>query len=325
MTILKGKNILDKVRRKIKDEDYASYDEINEAQSEIAKRAPFNWLRKSNILGSGLTSETKEYDLSLGSVRRITALWVSDASTTDLTNPITGITLTGTNPVVITIVSHGLTTGRQVVFSSIAGTTELNDNTYKITSTGTNTFTLDDTVASSFTAWTSGGTCSVWDIDDSGWDLMVEEPPELFEATVKYNTYTTTGVSTGTVITSTNSVITQRSADQFSYMVKSGTSNPFMTIAVSPTPDQTYKIKVDYIKEVTEISEDVVPDIPVSYVDSLVNMAASFILMRSADPNNVRLASDYRNIAERQMLGLVCDSHPNRAGSIDRPKAIWIY
>ena len=64
---------------------------------------------------------------------------------------------TQANPGAITTrYAHGLTTGDEVVFSNVGGMTQLNGNTYTITVTGTNTFTIGvDT--SGFGAYTSGG------------------------------------------------------------------------------------------------------------------------------------------------------------------------
>lgn len=324
MTIFTGKKILDRVRRKIKTDDYGSYDEINEAQSWIANETAFNWLRKDNILGSGLVADTKEYDLNLGSVRRICNVYIAKSSSTDLSNAITGITLSGSDPVQITIIAHGLSTGRQGVFSSVVGTTELNDNTYKITKVDANNFTLQGTDSSNFTAWTSGGTFASWDIDDGSWDQMVESPPETFEQRVKENTSITSSVSTGTVVTTTTELETQRTLDRWTYKLMGGDSNPFMKMVVSPTPLTTYKIKINYIREVTEITEDVVPDIPVSYIDALVLIASSFILERSNSEQDITLANRYFEKGKSRFLKLVNDSHANRAYGVDRPPAPWL-
>lgn len=324
MTIYTGKTILDRVRRKIKSDDYGSYEEINEAQSWIARKTSFNWLRKDNILGSGLVADTKEYDLNLGSVRRILSIFIAKAESTDTTNSVTGITLSSTDPVSITIVAHGLTTGRQGVFSSVGGTTELNDNTYKITKVDANTFTLQGTDSSDFTAWTSAGTFSSWDVDDAAWDLMIETPLESFEQAVKTNTNLTSSVNTGTVVITTTELESQKVLDVWTYKLMGGDSNPFMKMVVSPTPTTTYKIKINYIREVTEISEDVVPDIPVSYIDALTLLSASFILERSESEFDVSLSKRYRVDAESMFTELVNDSHANRAGGIDRPATPWL-
>ena len=71
---------------------------------------------------------------------------------------ISGITLTGTDPVVITTTAvHGMITAAIVDFESILGTTELNGNAYAITYADTTSFTLDGTDSSLFTAYISDG------------------------------------------------------------------------------------------------------------------------------------------------------------------------
>lgn len=75
--------------------------------------------------------------------------------TTPTSGSITGATQA--NPCSITSASHGLTTGTKVRITGVGGMTELNGNVYTITSTGTNTFTLDGTDSSAYGAYTSGG------------------------------------------------------------------------------------------------------------------------------------------------------------------------
>lgn len=78
---------------------------------------------------------------------------------------VTGITLSGSSVVSITMTAHPFVTGDQVIFDSVGGTTELNGNTYTVTKTTANAFTLNGTDSSDFTAWTSGGTATKWDED----------------------------------------------------------------------------------------------------------------------------------------------------------------
>jgi len=78
---------------------------------------------------------------------------------------------TQANPVVITSVGHGLTTGDHVAITGVVGMTELNGNTYHITTlsadtyslqtvavNGANSYTNTDVDGTGFTAYTSGGT-----------------------------------------------------------------------------------------------------------------------------------------------------------------------
>ena len=64
---------------------------------------------------------------------------------------------TQANPVVITCVGHGLTSDNKARFRDVGGMTELNGNDYSITVIDADTFSLDDTDGTGFTAYTSGG------------------------------------------------------------------------------------------------------------------------------------------------------------------------
>ena len=79
-------------------------------------------------------------------------------NTIDTGGTVTGITLSGSNPVSVAMTSHDCDTGDRVRFQDVSGTTELNGNWYTITRTDADNFTLDGTDSSNFTAWTSGGT-----------------------------------------------------------------------------------------------------------------------------------------------------------------------
>ncbi len=321
MATQKGKDILDKVRRKIKDNSYGSFQEINEAQTIIAEKTDFWWLRKSNIVGAGLEPNTKEYSLNLSDVRVIQNIWIAASSTTSV-GDIEGITLSSTNPVSIQITAHGLTTGRQILPTSISGTTELNDNIYKVTVTDVNNFTLDGTDSSNFSAYTSGGSVVKYDISDESWVLMTESESLIFEQEVDYNTDTTYNVTGGTVSVSNTSIDTNRSDVYWSYYLKASDA-PFGKIVVSPTPTSTYKIKVDYIRLVVEISEEIKPDIPTAYHDILIYMAAGIILEDDDGPLKIKKGTRLIARANARLINLVLDTAENRIGEIDRPLAPW--
>lgn len=72
---------------------------------------------------------------------------------------VSGVTLSGTNPVSITATSHGFVTGNTVEFYGVGGTTQLNNTVFTITRTNDNAFTLDSTSSANYSAWTSGGYC----------------------------------------------------------------------------------------------------------------------------------------------------------------------
>jgi hypothetical protein len=322
MAIRRGKQILQEVRRKISDESYASFSEINEAHRKILSKAPYNILRKSEIIGYGLYDDTKEYDLNIANIRSIERIWIAGSSTTDV-GDIEGITLSGTDPVSVQITAHGLTDGRQVIFDNVGGTTELEDNTYKITKTDANNFTLNGTSSSNFTAWTSGGDVAVWDVDDGSWDLMTEVPALSFNTAVKNNTYQTANVTTGTVVVTTTEVQYNRVTTGWAYYLKGGDSSPFMKMVVTPTPQTTYKLKIDYLKVPSDITEEIVPDVPPFYDDMLTNLAASYILDGKDDQASQIKAAKYLKRYREMAMYLLNDLHRNRTGGVDRPAAPW--
>lgn len=66
---------------------------------------------------------------------------------------------TNGNPCEVTVVGHPFVNGDQVTFSGVGGMTQLNGNTYTVTVTGVNTFTLG-VDATAFGVYTSGGTAT---------------------------------------------------------------------------------------------------------------------------------------------------------------------
>lgn len=72
---------------------------------------------------------------------------------------VTGVTLSGGDPVRITADGHGLTTGDAAFVRNIAGITPSLDGAYLATVIDANTFTLDDTASSDYSgSYTGGGT-----------------------------------------------------------------------------------------------------------------------------------------------------------------------
>jgi len=73
-------------------------------------------------------------------------------------------TITGAsqaNPCVVTIVGHGYTTGQQAMITGVGGMTQLNDKIYTLTAIDADTFSLNGVNATGYTAFTSGGSCTV--------------------------------------------------------------------------------------------------------------------------------------------------------------------
>jgi hypothetical protein len=65
---------------------------------------------------------------------------------------------TAANPVVLTIASHGYTTGDLVLLENVGGMVELNDRYLTVLALTANTVALQSLDGSTFTAYTSGGT-----------------------------------------------------------------------------------------------------------------------------------------------------------------------
>lgn len=69
-------------------------------------------------------------------------------------------TITGAtqaNPVVLTVVGHGLTTGSPAYIASVGGMTQLNDRIFKCTAVGVDQISLDGVDGTGFAAYTAGG------------------------------------------------------------------------------------------------------------------------------------------------------------------------
>jgi len=73
---------------------------------------------------------------------------------------VSGVTLSGSDPVRVTVTGHSFLDRGRVSFSGLGGSTELNSGSYYITYIDANTIELDGTSSANVTAWTSGGTCT---------------------------------------------------------------------------------------------------------------------------------------------------------------------
>ena len=332
MTQLKGSQILDRIRRKINDSDYNSYDEINEAQEWIADQSNATWLRESNTNAVALISGTRTYGLSHANIKAIHAIWIAGTSTTTA-GAVKSITLTGTSVVSVeTTIAHGASTDDKVTFANVGGTIELNGNTYTITKTDSTNFTLNGTNSSLFTAWTSGGDVSLFTTDSSDWSLMVETPAQLFEDKVKEGSSATTTNDSIVVTGSTTDTDTTRTDVQWYYYLSTTTdSAPFWQITITPIPSQSYKIRVDYTRLQTEVTPSNYPDIPFGYQKMLMNYAAYLILIRPDDKKNLqenqlreKLGMHYLKLANDDTLRLVMNSQANRTKNIDKRRQLWL-
>ena len=87
-----------------------------------------------------------------GNIYKINPGMTSVVSAVSITNA------TQTNPVRLTVASHGRATGEQVMILSVGGMTQLNDKFFSITVVDANTLELTGTDGTAFGAYTSGGT-----------------------------------------------------------------------------------------------------------------------------------------------------------------------
>lgn len=99
--------------------------------------------------------------------------YATDISPENPTADIEGITLAGNDPVSVNITAHRFATGDVVFFRNVAGTTELNGETFTATKTDDDNFTLDSTDSADFTAWTSGGSTTKLEADLVDTDVLV--------------------------------------------------------------------------------------------------------------------------------------------------------
>lgn len=113
-----------------------------------------NGQRKTLVLDN---RDGKHYDITPRNGPTASGLIYTRKDKEGINRVITGITLTGTDPVSILAVGHGFVSGNTVEFRGVGGTVELNNKTFVITRTNADNFTLNGTDSSEYTAWTSAG------------------------------------------------------------------------------------------------------------------------------------------------------------------------
>jgi len=142
--------------------------------------------------------------------------------------------------------------------------------------------------------------------DYQRWKLMEEVPPQLFEEKVADNR--------------NNDATDDTKRPEF-YKLEGG---PTRIITVTPTPDQDYTARVDYIKHYQQIGREDMPVIPEAYHDTIVQMAAGYILETSPDPIKQQYASRLLDRTANESADLVRDTHANRTENIDRVPTTWL-
>jgi hypothetical protein len=105
------------------------------------------------------------------------------------------------------------------------------------------------------------------------------------------------------------------------YRLVNGT---FATIKVTPIPDQTYSVAVNYIKDTLSVSENSVIPIPKNYEFILVKLSAANVLESSEEAAKQAVGARYRQQAESMIYRLARDSSPAKSGAIERSKVEFI-
>jgi len=141
------------------------------------------------------------------------------------------------------------------------------------------------------------------DADKQYWHEMEEAAPKLFEHVVRKNK-------------DTNS---NDELDRPAYYKIEGE-----LLTISPTPDQAYEARIDYIQYVPEISRDIEPVLPVAYHRVLAKLAAGFILEMSEDQLKAQRGQIYIQRARESFESLVRDTAPNRIINPDIPTQSWL-
>lgn len=98
----------------------------------------------------------------------------------------------------------------------------------------------------------------------------------------------------------------------------------FHSIRVTPVPDATYDIKVDYLAIPTDISDTTIPSVPQAYLNRLIRMAAGKILQKKDDQAEQQKGLMYISEARQGITPMIADSNPNRLANIRRSARAWI-
>lgn len=143
--------------------------------------------------------------------------------------------------------------------------------------------------------------------NDARYKMMEEVNPALFEIKVRENQDVN-----GTDTTSKPAF----------YKIDGG--GPEARIFITPTPDQAYTVRVNWIRSTQTIAHDVSVNIPTDYFDTVAMLAAGYILERLPDPERKQYGATLIARATDEFEDLVRDSHPNRLLDIDRKPQAWL-
>lgn len=101
------------------------------------------------------------------------------------------------------------------------------------------------------------------------------------------------------------------------------TGGPVATVTITPTPDQDYSVRVDYL-DFHEISEQEEPRLSPIYDDTIAELAAAYVLETSKDQAELALGMKFEQRAMMEFEDIVKDHAPNRTLDIDRKPLRWM-
>lgn len=159
--------------------------------------------------------------------------------------------ITKAAPPVVTSVAHGIPSGWRVLVSDVAGMKEINDssNYVNITSTTTDTLTLGELNAASFTAYTTGGVITYnAPINLSGYTAKMQLRSKITDAApiIELNTETG-GIALDTTLQTITLTVSAAASAAFTFstavysleMIKAGVITTIMSGSITLVPEVT--------------------------------------------------------------------------------------
>ena len=142
--------------------------------------------------------------------------------------------------------------------------------------------------------------------NDARWKQLEETTPRLFEIKVRESQDLNASDNTSKPVY---------------YKLEGG---PDYILSISPTPDQAYSVRLNYIQTTPEIVIDSEVNIPGNYFDTVSMLASGYILQHSSDERLRGEGSQFVSEAFSEFDNLVRDSHHNRTRDIDRTPRAWM-
>ena len=142
--------------------------------------------------------------------------------------------------------------------------------------------------------------------NDARWKYLEEVPLKLFQTKVRQ--------------TQDLNATDNTSKPEY-YSLSDG---PNYTLSISPTPDQSYSVRLEYIQSTPIIDHSSTVNLPEDYIDTVAMLAAGYILERNTDEQRRMYGFTLMNRATSEFSNLANDSHRNRTDNIDRTPIKWI-